>query len=50
MAAKVPAIDRRAIFIGAEAYEKAGVTILRDLIEDHGGWFEDAALLNELVR
>jgi ParB family transcriptional regulator, chromosome partitioning protein len=49
-AGKVPANDRCAIFIGAEAYEKAGGTILRDLIEDHGGWFEDAALLNELVR
>ena len=49
-AGKVPANDRRAVFIGAEAYEKAGGTILRDLIEDHGGWFEDAALLNELVR
>ena len=49
-AGKVPATDRRAVFIGAEAYEKAGGTILRDLIEDHGGWFEDAALLDELVR
>nr|WP_313533771.1 ParB N-terminal domain-containing protein [Brucella anthropi] len=48
-AGKVPATDRRAIFIGAEEYEEAGGTILRDLIEDHGGWFEDAALLDRLV-
>ena len=48
-AGKVPATDRRAIFIGAEAYEEAGGTILRDLIEDHGGWFEDAALLDRVV-
>jgi len=47
----IPATDRRAIFIGAEAYQKAGGTIIRDLFtEDHGGYFEDAALLDELVR
>jgi ParB family chromosome partitioning protein len=48
--AKVPAGDRRAIFIGAEAYGDAGGTILRDLFtEDGGGWFEDVGLLDRLV-
>ena len=47
---KVSASDRRAIFVGAEAYAEAGGTILRDLFtEDGGGWFEDAALLDRLV-
>ena len=47
---KVAATDRRARFIGAEAYVEAGGTILRDLFtEDGGGWFEDAALLDRLV-
>src|SRR6185503_15161615 len=37
---KVSATDRRAMFIGAEAYAEAGGTILRDLFtEDGGGWF-----------
>lgn len=48
--AKVSATDRRAVFIGAEAYSEAGGTILRDLFtEDGGGWFEDPALLDRLV-
>jgi ParB family chromosome partitioning protein len=48
--AKVSASDRRAIFVGAEAYLGAGGTILRDLFtEDDGGWFEDAGLLDRLV-
>jgi ParB family chromosome partitioning protein len=48
--AKVSATDRRAIFIGAEAYGEAGGTILRDLFtEDGGGWFEDVGLLDRLV-
>lgn len=47
---KVPADDRRALFIGAEAYVEAGGTILRDLFsEDRGGLFEDAGLLDTLV-
>jgi ParB family chromosome partitioning protein len=47
---KVSARDRRAIFIGAEAYGEAGGAILRDLFtEDGGGWFEDPALLDRLV-
>jgi ParB family chromosome partitioning protein len=48
--AKVPAGDRRALFVGAETYGEAGGTILRDLFtEDGGGWFEDVALLDRLV-
>ncbi|MGE4338050.1 MAG: ParB/RepB/Spo0J family partition protein [Pigmentiphaga sp.] len=46
----VRASDRRAVFVGAEAYQKAGGIILRDLFtEDEGGYFEDAALLDRLV-
>ena len=42
--------DRRARFVGAEAYEAAGGVILRDLFEDDsGGWFEDVALLDRLA-
>jgi ParB family chromosome partitioning protein len=48
--AKVAAQDRRAKFVGADAYGEAGGTILRDLFtEDGGGWFEDVALLDRLV-
>lgn len=48
--AKVSATDRRAVFVGAEAYREAGGTILRDLFtEDGGGWFEDPALLDRLA-
>ncbi|MFI0849014.1 ParB/RepB/Spo0J family partition protein [Mesorhizobium sp. IMUNJ 23232] len=48
--ANVPATDRRAIFVGAEAYTEAGGTIIRDLFtEDRGGFYEDAALLDQLV-
>jgi ParB family chromosome partitioning protein len=47
---KVRATDRRAIFVGADAYVEAGGTIMRDLFtEDHGGFFEDAALLDKMV-
>ncbi|MFE0757893.1 ParB/RepB/Spo0J family partition protein [Inquilinus sp. NPDC058860] len=46
----VSARDRRAVFVGAAAYEAAGGTIVRDLFtEDGGGWFEDATLLDRLV-
>ncbi|MGM4929642.1 ParB/RepB/Spo0J family partition protein [Tardiphaga sp. 619_E2_N8_5] len=46
----VAATDRRAIFVGAEAYSEVGGTILRDLFtEDRGGYFEDVALLDLLV-
>lgn len=46
----VAATDRRAIFVGADAYAEAGGTIIRDLFtEDRGGYFEDATLLDRLV-
>jgi hypothetical protein len=42
-------IDRRALFVGAKAYEEAGGTIIRDLFDDEGGgFFADAELLNRL--
>jgi ParB family chromosome partitioning protein len=47
---KVAADDRRAVFVGAQAYGEAGGTILRDLFtEDGGGWLEDVALLDRLT-
>jgi len=46
----VVAADRRAIFVGADAYTEAGGNIIRDLFtEDRGGFYEDAALLDRLV-
>lgn len=46
----VKATDKRALFVGLDAYEEAGGTILRDLFEqDHGGWLQDAGLLDMLV-
>ncbi|WP_262568925.1 ParB/RepB/Spo0J family partition protein [Agrobacterium tumefaciens] len=48
--ANVEATERRARFVGANAYAEAGGTIVRDLFtEDRGGYFEDAALLDRLV-
>jgi ParB family transcriptional regulator, chromosome partitioning protein len=42
--------DRRALFIGAKAYEEAGGSIIRDLFDAKGGgFFADAELLNRLV-
>jgi ParB family chromosome partitioning protein len=47
---KVSATDRRAIFVGLEAYAEAGGPVLRDLFtEDRGGWLEDVALLDRLT-
>lgn len=47
---EVEATERRAVYVGAEAYQAAGGRIRRDLFsEDQGGWFEDAALLDRLV-
>ena len=46
----VRASDKRAQFIGTEAYEEAGGTILRDLFEpDDGGWLQEPPLLEKLV-
>ncbi|OYY85842.1 MAG: DNA-binding protein [Rhizobiales bacterium 35-66-30] len=46
----VRACDKRAQFIGLEAYVEAGGTILRDLFQgDDGGWLQDVALVDRLV-
>ncbi len=46
----VRASDKRAQFVGLEAYAEAGGTILRDLFEpDDGGWLQEPALLEKLV-
>ncbi|MBH5384969.1 ParB/RepB/Spo0J family partition protein [Bradyrhizobium diversitatis] len=46
----VRASDRRAAFVGLDAYEAAGGAVLRDLFQsDDGGWLEDVALLDRLV-
>ncbi|WP_234054032.1 MULTISPECIES: ParB/RepB/Spo0J family partition protein [unclassified Xanthobacter] len=46
----VRAADKRARFIGLDAYVEAGGTILRDLFQgDDGGWLQDAALVNRMV-
>ena len=50
METHVPPSDRRAIFVGVEAYEQAGGVVVRDLFsEDGSGFFEDAGLLDRLV-
>jgi ParB family chromosome partitioning protein len=47
---RVAATDKRAIFVGVEAYEAAGGVIERDLFtEDHGGYFTDPGLLDRLA-
>jgi ParB family chromosome partitioning protein len=47
----VKAGDKRAVFVGVEAYAAAGGVILRDLfVHDHGGWLQDVALLDRLAR
>lgn len=44
------ASDKRAVFVGLEAYEAAGGVILRDLFQsDDSGWLQDIALLDRLV-
>jgi ParB family transcriptional regulator, chromosome partitioning protein len=46
----VRASDRRALFVGLDAYEQAGGIVLRDLFQqDDGGWLENVALLDSLV-
>ncbi|WP_108523013.1 ParB/RepB/Spo0J family partition protein [Bradyrhizobium algeriense] len=46
----VPGSDRRAQYVGIDAYEQAGGPVLRDLFEnDDGGWLQDVALLDRLV-
>lgn len=42
--------DRRALFIGIDAYEQADGYVLRDLFSEKGdGWLQDVALLDRLV-
>jgi ParB family chromosome partitioning protein len=46
----VRASDRRAQFIGLDAYEQAGGAVLRDLFaHDDGGWLQDVPLLDRLA-
>ena len=46
----VRASDKRAQFVGLDAYEAAGGIVTRDLFEDDdGGWLQDPALLDRLV-
>ncbi|MBY5523547.1 ParB/RepB/Spo0J family partition protein [Rhizobium leguminosarum] len=46
----IRASDRRAVYIGIEAYETAGGVTMRDLFDqDQGGWLQDPALLEQLV-
>jgi ParB family transcriptional regulator, chromosome partitioning protein len=46
----VRASDKRAVFVGIDAYETAGGCVLRDLFQDDdGGWLQDPALLDRLV-
>ncbi|NTG18759.1 ParB/RepB/Spo0J family partition protein [Agrobacterium rhizogenes] len=46
----IRAADRRAVYVGIDAYEVAGGIVMRDLFEqDQGGWLQDPALLEQLV-
>ena len=46
----VRASDRRALFVGLDAYEQAGGIVMRDLFQqDDGGWLENVGLLDSLV-
>ncbi len=46
----VRASDKRAVFLGIEAYEAAGGIVMRDLFQaDDGGWLQDVGLLDRLV-
>ncbi|MGB5903903.1 MAG: ParB/RepB/Spo0J family partition protein [Xanthobacteraceae bacterium] len=46
----VRASDKRAVFVGIDAYEAAGGIVMRDLFEsDDGGWLQDVGLLDRLV-
>ena len=46
----VRASDKRAVFVGIDAYEAADGIVLRDLFQsDDGGWLQDVGLLDRLV-
>lgn len=47
---QVSSNDRRALFVGAEAYEAAGGVMVRDLFDERtSGYFSDVPLLERLV-
>ena len=49
---RVPGASAIARFVGVDAYEAAGGTVMRDLFADeheHGVWFEDPVLLEKLA-
>ena len=46
----VRAADKRALFVGTDAYEQTGGIVMRDLFQgDDGGWLQDPGLLDQLV-
>ena len=46
----VRACDKRAQFVGLDAYTQAGGAVMRDLFQgDDGGWLQDVGLLDRLV-
>jgi ParB family chromosome partitioning protein len=46
----VRASDKRALFVGVDAYEAAGGDVMRDLFQqDDGGWLQSPVLLDRLV-
>jgi len=46
----IRASDKRAQFVGIEAYEAAGGDVMRDLFQqDDGGWLQNPVLLDRLV-
>ncbi|CDX14903.1 hypothetical protein MPLB_1490090 [Mesorhizobium sp. ORS 3324] len=46
----VRASDKRAVFVGLEAYQVAGGIIMRDLFQDDGGgWLQDVAPLEKMA-
>jgi ParB family transcriptional regulator, chromosome partitioning protein len=46
----VRASDKRAQFIGVDAYVAAGGTVLRDLFQgDDGGWLQDVPLVDQMM-
>ncbi|MCJ2097501.1 ParB/RepB/Spo0J family partition protein, partial [Methylobacterium sp. E-046] len=48
---EVPSSDKRARFVGIEAYEAAGGIVRRDLFDPkEGGFLQDVALLDRLTR
>src|SRR5262249_9100517 len=46
----VRAADKRALFVGIDAYTEAGGVVLNDLFQgDDGGWLQDVVLVDRLV-